>query len=101
MGGREGYVEGTVPLHTLRADIDFGFSEANTTYGKIGVKVLVYRGDIIKGLNKDAGMPGLAASLPAGQAGAVQFSGKKDEALVQAVPTEKIVAEIPNVTPDA
>ena len=44
----EGYLEGTVPLHTLRADIDFGFSESMTTYGKIGVKVLVYKGDIIK-----------------------------------------------------
>ncbi len=44
----EGYLEGTVPLHTLRADIDYGFSESMTTYGKIGVKVLVYRGDIIK-----------------------------------------------------
>ena len=44
----EGYHEGTVPLHTLRADIDYGFSEAQTTYGKIGVKVLVYKGDIIK-----------------------------------------------------
>ena len=46
----EGYHEGTVPLHTLRADIDYGFSEAMTTYGKIGVKVLVYKGDIIKKL---------------------------------------------------
>lgn len=44
----EGYLEGKVPLHTLRADIDFGFAEAMTTYGKIGVKVLVYKGDIIK-----------------------------------------------------
>jgi small subunit ribosomal protein S3 len=44
----EGYHEGTVPLHTLRADIDCGFSESMTTYGKIGVKVLVYKGDIIK-----------------------------------------------------
>ena len=43
----EGYLEGTVPLHTLRADIDVGFAEAMTTYGKIGVKVLVYKGDII------------------------------------------------------
>ncbi len=46
----EGYHEGTVPLHTLRADIEVGFSEANTTYGKIGVKVLVYKGDVIKKL---------------------------------------------------
>ncbi len=44
----EGYLEGKVPLHTLRADIDYGFYEAMTTYGKIGVKVLVYKGDIIK-----------------------------------------------------
>jgi small subunit ribosomal protein S3 len=41
----EWYLEGRLPLHTLRADVDYGFSEANTTYGKIGVKVWVYRGD--------------------------------------------------------
>ena len=46
----EGYHEGTVPLHTIRADIDYGFAEAQTTYGKIGVKVHVYKGDIIKKL---------------------------------------------------
>lgn len=44
----EGYLEGKVPLHTLRADIDYGFYEAMTTYGKIGVKVLVYKGDVMK-----------------------------------------------------
>lgn len=43
----EGYSEGKVPLHTLRADIDYGFAEANTTYGKIGVKVWIYKGDIL------------------------------------------------------
>lgn len=42
----EGYNEKSVPLHTLRADIDYGFSEAQTTYGKIGVKVWIYRGDV-------------------------------------------------------
>jgi small subunit ribosomal protein S3 len=77
----EGYLEGTVPLHTLRADIDFGFSEANTTYGKIGVKVLVYKGDVIKGLSGDKGL--------------------KKEEIALAKPVEKMVAEIPNVTPDA
>ena len=41
----EWYREGRVPLHTLRADIDYGFSEAQTTYGIIGVKVWVYKGD--------------------------------------------------------
>jgi small subunit ribosomal protein S3 len=45
----ERYAEGSVPLHTLRADIDYGFSEAYTTYGQIGVKVWVYKGELIKG----------------------------------------------------
>lgn len=45
MSRREWYREGRVPLHTLRADIDYGFSEAQTTYGIIGVKVWVYKGD--------------------------------------------------------
>ncbi len=43
----ESYHEGTIPLHTLRADIDYGFAEANTTYGKIGVKIWIYKGEII------------------------------------------------------
>jgi small subunit ribosomal protein S3 len=43
----EWYNEGKVPLHTLRADIDYGFAEANTTYGKIGVKVWIYKGEIL------------------------------------------------------
>ncbi|KAB2969909.1 MAG: 30S ribosomal protein S3 [Thermoanaerobaculia bacterium] len=44
----EWYQEGRLPLHTLKADIDFGFFEARTTYGKIGVKVWVYKGDLLK-----------------------------------------------------
>jgi small subunit ribosomal protein S3 len=51
----EWYREGRVPLHTLRADIDYGFSEAKTTYGVIGVKVWVYRGDRLA--NGDAPAP--------------------------------------------
>ncbi len=43
----EGYSEGTTPLHTLRADIDYATSEADTTYGKIGVKVWIYKGEIL------------------------------------------------------
>ncbi|GAA0678199.1 MULTISPECIES: 30S ribosomal protein S3 [Clostridium] len=43
----ESYHEGTIPLQTLRADIDYGFAEANTTYGKIGVKVWVYKGEVL------------------------------------------------------
>lgn len=51
----EKYHEGTIPLHTLRADIDYGFAEANTTYGKIGVKVWVYKGEVlpVKKLKKE------------------------------------------------
>jgi len=48
MARREWYREGRVPLHTLRADIDYGFSEARTTYGIIGVKVFVFKGEILK-----------------------------------------------------
>ena len=44
----EQYHEGTIPLQTLRADIDYGFAEADTTYGKIGVKVWIYKGEVLK-----------------------------------------------------
>ena len=47
MARSEGYTEGTVPLHTIRADIDYATSEADTTYGKIGVKVWIYKGEIL------------------------------------------------------
>ena len=45
----EHYHEGTIPLQTLRADIDYGFAEANTTYGKLGIKVWIYKGEVLKG----------------------------------------------------
>jgi len=48
MGRREWYLEGRVPLHTLRADIDYGFSEAATTYGSIGVKVWIFKGEVLE-----------------------------------------------------
>lgn len=48
MSRREWYREGRVPLHTLRADIDYGFAEAKTTYGIIGVKVLIFKGEILR-----------------------------------------------------
>jgi len=44
----EGYSEGTIPLHTLRADVDYATAEADTTFGKIGVKVWIYKGEILK-----------------------------------------------------
>jgi len=48
----EWHLEGRLPLHTLRADIDYGLAEANTTYGKIGVKVWIFRGEILPAKNK-------------------------------------------------
>ena len=48
----EHYHEGTIPLQTLRADIDYGFWEANTTYGKIGIKVWIYRGEVLNEVNR-------------------------------------------------
>ena len=53
----EHYSEGTVPLHTLRADIDYGTAEADTTYGKLGIKIWIYRGEVLptKGTKKEEG----------------------------------------------
>ena len=51
----EFYREGTIPLQTLRADIDYGFAEANTTYGKIGVKVWIYKGEVLPGKKEAEG----------------------------------------------
>ena len=53
----ETYHEGTIPLQTLRADIDYGFAEADTTYGKLGVKVWIYKGEVlpVKAAKKEGG----------------------------------------------
>ena len=51
----EFYSEGTIPLQTLRADIDYGFAEANTTYGKVGVKVWIYHGEVLPTKGKKEG----------------------------------------------
>ena len=51
MARSEGYTEGTIPLHTLRADVDYAFAEADTTFGKIGVKVWIYKGEILNKKN--------------------------------------------------
>jgi small subunit ribosomal protein S3 len=55
----EWYLDGQLPLHTLRADIDFGFTEASTTYGQIGVKCWIYKGEL-KGLTRPQDRLGLA-----------------------------------------
>lgn len=65
MSRREGYLEGSVPLHTLRADIDYGFAVAKTTHGQIGVKVWIYKGEV-------APVRGTSGPSKAAQAGAAQ-----------------------------
>ena len=55
MARTEFYKEGTIPLQTLRADIDYGFAEADTTYGKIGVKVWIYKGEVLPAKKKVEG----------------------------------------------
>ena len=51
----ESYHEGSIPLQTLRADIDYGFAEAHTTFGMIGVKCWIYKGEVIKAAKKVEG----------------------------------------------
>jgi small subunit ribosomal protein S3 len=58
MARTEWYSEGKVPLHTLRADIDYGFTEANTTYGKTGIKVWIYKGEMLPEKRSAAGERG-------------------------------------------
>ncbi len=56
MARTETYSEGTIPLQTFRADIDYGFAEADTTYGKVGVKVWIYKGEVLPTkANKEGG----------------------------------------------
>ena len=54
MARTETYNEGTIPLQTLRADIDYGFAEASTTYGKVGVKVWIYKGEVLPAKKEEA-----------------------------------------------
>ena len=57
----EWYREGRVPLSTLRADIDYGFAEAKTTYGIIGIKVWIFKGEVIKRKEKSKGVENASA----------------------------------------
>ncbi len=64
MARYEWYREGRVPLHTLRADIDYGFAEAKTTYGKIGCKVWIFRGEVLPETANADKKPAPRASAP-------------------------------------
>jgi len=73
----EWYLQGRLPLHTLRADIDYGTSEAYTTYGVIGVKTWVYRGEILQGKGRQAPLGSLSAEpMPARRREAAEKAAK-------------------------
>jgi small subunit ribosomal protein S3 len=82
MARRETHREGRVPRHTLRADIDFGLREARTTYGQIGVKVWIYKGDVVpyQTLTSQAPRLGAAPSRPTGPIRAATGSGARRRA---------------------
>jgi len=65
----EWYSEGKVPLHTLRADIDYGFAEANTTYGKIGIKVWIYKGEVLPEAKNSEKTPDRGGKAASGEGG--------------------------------
>ena len=67
MSRSEGYRDGRVPLHTLRADIDYGFYEARTTFGRIGVKVWIYKGDVTGTRAERAAQKAARAAAPGGR----------------------------------
>ena len=87
MARTEWYREGRVPLHTLRADIDYGFREARTTYGRIGVKVWIYKGDILPYKNTDEQKIAKEAAMAVGDT-----AGQERPRVVSTRPT---VAEAP------
>ncbi len=64
MARSESDKQGKIPLHTLRADIDYGFTEARTTYGNIGIKVWIYRGDILPGKKSETESTGTLETVP-------------------------------------
>ena len=85
MSRTEWYREGRVPLHTLRADVDYGFREAHTTFGRIGVKVWLYKGDILPYKPAAEEVPEVAAA-PAQAPVPEMVSSKKGEAAEAAEP---------------
>ncbi len=100
MGRTEWYREGRVPLHTLRADIDYGLREAHTTYGRIGVKVWLYKGDILPYKSSAADKATLEAAMAVGEtAGTVEAprpvvsSSRRARAEAAAEPTAEAAAD--------
>jgi small subunit ribosomal protein S3 len=98
MSRREWYREGRVPLHTLRAKVDYGFSEAKTTFGRIGVKVWVYQGDEIPAEEKETqlararAMAGMSVRGSGGASTGALITSPKELAELEEEPSEKAAA---------
>jgi small subunit ribosomal protein S3 len=98
MSRSEFYREGRVPLHTLRANIDYGFYEARTTFGRIGVKVWIYKGDVITGkAERDVQLPGRGAARTARPATRAPRRPAGRDATT-AAPVDETPAEAPATT---
>jgi small subunit ribosomal protein S3 len=97
MSRTEFYREGRVPLHTLRANIEYGFFEARTTFGRIGVKVWIYKGDAVPGREAPTEAPSRpetgAGGAEAGRAGADASGGSADATKDNAVPAASAGAD--------
>lgn len=103
MARTEWYREGRVPLHTLRADVDYGFREARTTYGRIGVKVWLYKGDILPYKTQTEDKATLEAAMAAGETSGqstkprkvVSSAARKRVATPETVGADNVVDEEP------
>src|SRR5215470_3768043 len=121
MSRTEFYREGRVPLHTLRANIEYGFFEARTTFGRIGVKVWIYKGDAVPGAQPEAAPPGrprregragerpdrprrlrsgasgtTAGGTEAGRAGMAQGAAEAAAPLEEPIATDAVITETPS-----
>ena len=94
MGRKEWYREGRVPLHTLRAKVDFGTAEARTTFGQIGVKVWVYHGDEVPHREQETER---ALARAHASAALIDRAGRGGTAPAAAVPASPEVPEVPEV----
>jgi small subunit ribosomal protein S3 len=99
MARREWYREGRVPLHTLRADVDYGFVEARTTFGRIGVKVWIYKGDITGKREDERAMPAsLGSARPSKPRGPRPERGPRPAPAAQAEAPSPPAARAPVAT---
>ena len=93
MSRSEFYREGRVPLHTLRANIDYGLYEARTTFGRIGVKVWIYKGDVVQSrAEREAALAAARTQRPARPAAGAS-RGRRTEAPAAAAPAAEVVTE--------